>query len=142
MGGIARTIPYLPKDDPEIPFYVGQLKEMAARVKDLQGSDGLWHAGLLDPDYYKLPEISGSSLFTFAIAWGINHGYLDAKTYRPVVEKAWKGILSHIYADGRLGCIQQTGSEPAFYRPTASYDYGIGAFLMAGSELKVLAAKK
>jgi rhamnogalacturonyl hydrolase YesR len=141
MGGIARTVDNLPKDDPQIPFYVGQLKEMAARVAQLQGPDGLWHAGLLDPDYYKLPEISGSALFTYAIAWGIDHGYLDAKTYRPVVEKAWKGMLGHVYADGRLGCIQQTGSEPAFYYPGSSYDYGIGAFLLAGSELKTMAAK-
>ena len=141
MGGIARTVDNLPKDDPQIPFLVGQLKEMAARVKELQGADGLWHAGLLDPDYYKLPENSGSALFTFAIAWGIDHGYLDAKTYRPVVEKAWKGLLGHVYADGRLGCIQQTGAEPAFYYPGSSYDYGIGAFLLAGSELKVMVAK-
>jgi rhamnogalacturonyl hydrolase YesR len=138
MGGIARTVDYLPKDDPQIPFLVTQLKEMAARVKELQGTDGLWHAGLLDPDYYKLPEISGSALFTFAIAWGIDHGYLDAKVYKPVVEKAWKGMIGHIYADGRLGCIQQTGSEPAFYYPASSYDYGVGAFLLAGSELKKL----
>jgi unsaturated rhamnogalacturonyl hydrolase len=141
MGGVARTVDNLPKDDPQIPFLITQFKEMAARVKELQGADGLWHAGLLDPDYYKLPELSGSALFTFSIAWGIDHGYLDAKTYRPVVEKAWKGMVGHIYADGRLGCIQQTGSEPAFYYPGSSYDYGIGAFLLAGSELKTMAAK-
>jgi rhamnogalacturonyl hydrolase YesR len=142
MGGIARTVNNLPKDDPEIPFYVGQLKEMAAAAAKIQGSDGLWHAGLFDPDYYKLPEMSGSALMTFGIAWGINHGYLDARTYRPVVEKAWKGMLGHIYADGRLGCIQQTGAEPAFYYPSSRYDYGIGGFLLAGSEVKKLAAKK
>ena len=79
---------------------------------------------------------------TFGMAWGINHGYLDAKVYRPVVEKAWKGLLGHIYADGRLGCIQQTGPEPAFYYPSSSYDYGVGAFMLAGSEVKVLAGKK
>jgi hypothetical protein len=22
---------------------------------------------------------------------------------------------SHVYADGRLGCVQQTGAEPQFY---------------------------
>ena len=140
MGGIARTVDALPPDDPQIPFLVGQLKEMAARVKDLQGADGLWHAGLLDPDYYKLPENSGSALFTYAIAWGINHGYLDYRTYGPVVQKSWAGLIGHIYADGRLGCIQQTGAEPAFYYPGSSYDYGIGAFLLAGTELKRTAA--
>jgi unsaturated rhamnogalacturonyl hydrolase len=43
------------------------------------------------------------------------------------VIKAWAGILKNVYADGRLGNIQQTGAEPAFYRPTSSYNYGVGA---------------
>ena len=142
MGGIARTLEALPADDPHRPFYIRQLKEMAARVASIQGPDGLWHAGLLDPGYYPLPENSGSALFTYAMAWGINHNLLDRKTYEPVVAKAWKGLLAHVYADGRLGCIQQTGAEPAFYRPSASYDYGIGAFLLAGSELRTLVGKR
>jgi rhamnogalacturonyl hydrolase YesR len=136
MGGIARTLMYLPKDDPQRPFYIQQLREMATRVAALQDTNGLWHAGLLDPQTYPLPEVSGSALFTFAMAWGVNNGILDRKVYEPVVTKAWAGMLQHIYADGRLGCIQQTGAEPAFYRPTASYNYGVGAFLMAGAEVK------
>ncbi len=139
MGGIVRTLEYLPKDDARRSFYVTQLQEMASRVKELQGTDGLWHAGLLDPKDYPLPEVSGSALFTYAIAWGINQQLLDAKVYRPVVEKAWKGMLQHVYADGRLGCIQQTGAEPAFYVPAASYNYGVGAFLLAASEVKNMA---
>jgi rhamnogalacturonyl hydrolase YesR len=70
------------------------------------------------------------------MAWGVNHGVLDVKVYRPVIEKAWAGMLKHVYADGRLGCIQQTGAEPAPFRPTSSYTYGVGAFLLAGSEIR------
>ena len=135
MGGIVLTLQYLPKDDPARAFYIEQLKEMASRVASIQGKDGLWRAGLLDPDAYDEPEISGSALFTYAIAAGINAGYLDAKTYRPVVAKAWAGMLHHVYADGRLGCIEQTGAEPAPFKASASYNYGIGAFLLAGSEV-------
>ena len=109
MGGIARTLDYLPKDDPARVKYVTQLKEMAARVAALQGADGLWRSGLLDQANYSEPEISGSALFTYALAWGINNGVLDRKVYRPVVEKAWASMLKHVYADGRLGCIQQIG---------------------------------
>ena len=65
-------------------------------------------------------------------------GYLDAATYRPVIEKAWAGILKNIYADGRLGGIQQTGAEPAFYLPASSYNYGVGGFLLAAAELKTM----
>jgi unsaturated rhamnogalacturonyl hydrolase len=44
--------------------------------------------------------------------------------------------VQHVYAGGRLGDIQQTGPEPAFYMPSASYTYGVGGFLLAASELK------
>ena len=57
------------------------------------------------------------------------------KVYRPVIERAWKGMLGHLYADGRLGCIEQTGAEPASFRVTTSYTYGVGGFLLAGSEI-------
>ena len=50
------------------------------------------------------------------------------------------GMLTHVYADGRLGCIQQTGAEPAPFKATASYNYGVGAFLMAGSEIRRMGA--
>jgi len=96
----------------------------------------LWRPGLLDAPAYPLPEVSGSAFFTYALAWGINQHFLDAKTYRPVVEKAWRGLVSHIYQDGRLGCIQPIGSAPDAYKPTASYTYGVGAFLLAGSEVE------
>ena len=136
MGGIVRTLQYLPQDDPAREKYITQFKEMAARVKELQGPDGLWRAGLLDPEDYDLPELSGSSFFTYALAAGINQGWLDKKAYLPVVKKAWAGLLHHVYADGRLGCIQQTGAEPAPFRASASYTYGVGAYLLAGSEIR------
>ncbi|SNT19684.1 Rhamnogalacturonyl hydrolase YesR [Granulicella rosea] len=140
MGGLARTLEYMPKDDPRRAFYVKQLQEMAARVAELQGADGQWHADLLDPKDYPLAEVSGASLMVFGLAYGVNEGILDAKVYKPVIERGWAGILTHVYADGRLGCIQQTGAEPAFYRPTASYDYGVGGYLLAGAELKRMAS--
>lgn len=136
MGGFVRTLQYLPKDDPAREKYIAQFKEMAARLAELQGPDGLWRAGLLDPADYDFPELSGSSFITYGLAAGINQGWLDKKTYLPVVKKAWAGLLHHVYADGRLGCIQQTGPEPAPFRASASYTYGVGAYLLAGSEIR------
>jgi unsaturated rhamnogalacturonyl hydrolase len=101
MGGIVRTLQYLPKDDPARAKYIEQLKEMAASLAAIQSPDGLWRAGLLDPGDYDMPEISGSALITFALAAGVNGGWLDGKAYRPVIEKAWAGMLHHVYADGR-----------------------------------------
>ncbi len=135
MGGLVRTLQYLPKDDPARGKYIEQLREMAARLAAIQSADGLWRAGLLDAEAYPLPEISGSALITFGMAAGVNNGWLDKKTYKPVIEKAWIGMLHHIYADGRLGCIQQTGADPEPFKASSSYTYGVGGFLLAGSEI-------
>lgn len=140
IAGIARTLEYWPKDDPRRAHYENQLREMAAALEALQDKEsGLWHSDLLDAQDYPQPETSGSALITFAMAWGINQGLLDRATYMPVVARAWRGLVGQIYADGRLGNIQQTGAAPAHYLPGASYSYGVGGFLLAGSEVEKLA---
>jgi unsaturated rhamnogalacturonyl hydrolase len=142
MGALVNVLRIMPADYPSRPKYVAQFREMAEKVAAIQSADGLWRSGLLDPADYDLPEVSGSAFFTFAIAYGINEKILDRKTYLPVVERSWKGILGHIYADGRLGSIQPIDGQPGKFKPSASYVYGVGGFLMAGSEMHRLAASK
>jgi unsaturated rhamnogalacturonyl hydrolase len=139
MGGLVRVLDSLPIDDPRRLFYVDKLQRMAAAVAKLQGVDGLWRPGLLDAKDYPYPEVSGSAFFVYAMAWGINHQLLDSKQYLPVVEEGWKGLVNHVYADGRLGCIQPIETAPGAYTPGASYVFGTGAFLLAGSEVDRLA---
>ncbi|MGB6691977.1 MAG: glycoside hydrolase family 88 protein [Terracidiphilus sp.] len=142
MAGLARVIPYLSENYPSRAKYIAQFREMAQEVASIQGPDGLWRSGLLDPAAYPNPEVSGSAFFTFALAWGIDDGLLDRKTYEPVVAKAWKGLLAHVYADGRLGSIQRIGGAPDSVQPGGSYVYGVGAFLLAGSEIDKLAKSR
>jgi len=135
MGGTVRVLRQLPKNSPLRPKYVALLKEMATASLAIQGKDGLWRPGLLDADAYPLPEVSGSAFIAYAIAYGVNEKILDKKTYWPAVEKAWAGMLTHVYADGRLGAIQPVGAAPGAYAETSSYVYGVGAYLLAGSEI-------
>ncbi|MGH9604184.1 MAG: glycoside hydrolase family 88/105 protein [Terracidiphilus sp.] len=135
MGGIVRVLQELPKDSPLRPQFVAQLKEMSAEMISIQGKDGLWRPGLLDAASYPLPELSGSGFITYALAYGVNEGILDKATYSPAVHKAWAGMLKHVYASGRLGCIQPVGAAPGAYSETSSYVYGVGAYLLAGSEI-------
>ena len=138
MAGLARVLEEMPDNYPTRRKYIEQYQQMSARIASLQGSDGLWRPGLLDADAYPLPEVSGSAFFVYSLAWGIDHHILDRNTYQPVVQMGWKGLVSHIYADGRLGCIQPIGAAPGDYKPSSSYVYGTGAFLLAGSEVKRL----
>jgi rhamnogalacturonyl hydrolase YesR len=135
MGGIVRVLERLPAGSPLRPKFVALLRQMSAEMLSIQGKDGLWRPGLLEPDAYPLPEISGSAFITYAMAYGVNEGILDRATYWPAVEKAWTGMLTHVYADGRLGCIQPTGAAPGAFTETSSYVYGVGAYLLAGSEI-------
>ena len=139
MAGLVRVLAEMPRDYPSRPKYVTQLQEMAAEIASIQGNDGLWRPGLLNPSAYPLPENSGSAFYVYALSYGVNNGLLDRARYLPVIEKAWAGLVSHIYEDGRIGCIQPIGAAPGDYTATASYVFGTGAFLMAGSEVERLA---
>jgi rhamnogalacturonyl hydrolase YesR len=139
MAGLARVLQFLPADRPTRPRYIAQFQQMSAKLAQLQSPDGLWRSGLLDAAAYPLPEVSGSGFITYAIAYGIRAGLLNRKFYEPVVHRALQGMLAHIYADGRLGCIQPVDAAPGQFKPTSSYVYGVGAFLLAGSEICNLA---
>jgi rhamnogalacturonyl hydrolase YesR len=135
VAAIARVLQFMPQDYPDRARYMTLLKEMSQRLVGLQDEHGLWHSSLLEPGAYPLPENSGSALIVYAMAWGVNQKILDRKIYEPAIARAWAGLVAHIYADGRLGCIQQTGEAPAYYKPTASFNYGVGAFLMAAGQI-------
>lgn len=138
LAGLAMTLENISDSDPRRAFYLERFRSMSAEVLTIQGADGLWRTGLLDPDAYALPEVSGSAFFLYALAWGVNNNILAADEYRQAISRGWSGMVSHIYADGRLGAIQPIGDSPGKYAASASYVYGVGAFLLAGSEIEKL----
>ena len=140
MAGLVRILQIMPANYPDRQKYVTQFQEMAKSLAPLQGEDGLWRPGLLDAQAYPLPEVSGSAFNTYALAWGVRTGLLDRKQYLPIVKKAWAGLLTHVYQDGRLGCIQPIGASPDKFSETSSYVYGVGAFMLAGSEIYKLSS--
>jgi rhamnogalacturonyl hydrolase YesR len=90
---------------------------------------------LLAADVYPTPETSGTSFFTFGLAWGINAGLIDRALYEPVVLKGWNALSGHITEEGMLGYVQPIGAAPGNAWPDRTEVYGTGAFLAAGSEI-------
>ncbi len=72
---------------------------MAALAKH-QDPTGTWHQVVDFPGSYR--ELTATCMITFAMVRGLRHGWLDAETYRPIVEKAWEGIKVRVGADGTL----------------------------------------
>ena len=135
MGGLVRVLQYMPADYPDRSRYVAQFKEMAARLVKLQGEDGLWRASLLDPDSFPAPESSGSGFILYVLAWGVNQKLLARPDYEPAIRKAWQGLVRCVDTNGRLGFVQPIGANPATLNATDTEVYGVGAFLLAGSEV-------
>jgi hypothetical protein len=66
----------------------------------------------------------------------------------PAIIKAWNGLANEaLHPDGMLGYVQGTGKQPSDGQPIGFdhlpdfRDYGVGCFLLAGSEVYKLASK-
>jgi rhamnogalacturonyl hydrolase YesR len=141
FAGLALVLEHMPDDYPDRPRYEELFREMAVALAAVQGEDGLWRSSLLDADEIPTPESSGSGLFTFGLAWGVNNGLLDADSFLPAVHKGWEGLLWAQQPDGRIGWVQQIGPDPRSVIAEDSMEYGAGAFLLAGSEMLHLEAQ-
>ncbi|KFF60974.1 hypothetical protein JF66_01100 [Cryobacterium sp. MLB-32] len=67
IGAMARTLMVLPPADPHYGEYSTMLRTMAARLVQLQGSDGMWRSSLLSPSLFPAPETSATALFVYAM---------------------------------------------------------------------------
>lgn len=142
FAALARTLTLLPVSDPHYNEYLQDFKDMAEALLPLQRPDGFWNVSLHDSTNFEGKETSGTSLFTYGFAWGINHGILNKKKYLPAIIKAWSGMNKDaLHADGVLGFVQSTGKEPKEGQPVTYdripdfEDYGLGCFLLAGTEI-------
>jgi rhamnogalacturonyl hydrolase YesR len=138
VAGLVRVLAQLPAGHPARPRFEQQLREMAGALAALQQSDGLWRASLLDPASFPAPEVSSSGLICYALAWGVNQGVLDRATYAPVVLRAWQGLTSCVTPEGEVTNVQPIGAEPVKFDAKTTEDYGVGAFLLAASEVRQL----
>lgn len=141
MGGLVRVLQFLPEKHPARARFEQQFRELAEKILTCQQPDGLWRASLLDPESYPLKETSGSGFYTYAFAWGINHGLLDRARFEPAVRKAWTALVTCVTTDGKLTHVQPIGADPKQFAADSTEVYGVGAFLLAGSEIYRLAEK-
>ena len=142
VAALAKTLEALPKTDPHYHEYLLDFKDMVSTLLSLQREDGYWNVSLHDPNHFGGKEVSGTSLFIYGMAWGINNGILDKKSYLPAITKAWNAMTKEVvHADGKLGYVQGTGKEPKDGQPlgydkTPDFeDYGLGCFLLAGTQI-------
>jgi rhamnogalacturonyl hydrolase YesR len=141
VAALVRVLDVLPKSDSHYNEYLDDYKKMMNAIVPLQRNDGSWNVSLMDSTHFGGKELTGTALFTYGMAWGINHGILDRKKFLPVTIKAWNALTSCVHDNGFLGYVQGTGKEPKDSQPVGYdhvpdfEDFGLGCFLLAASEV-------
>jgi unsaturated rhamnogalacturonyl hydrolase len=138
MMAMAELLTVMPEAHPDRARVLEIFKRAARGAVETQSGTGLWHQLLDRTDSYL--ETSASAMFTFAIARGVNRGWLPV-SYAPVAQTGWRAIEQRVRPDGQIEgiCVGTTAAYDAVYyynRPTAlNAMQGYGPTLMAGAEV-------
>jgi len=144
-AALTRVLDTIPASETHRAEYLTDFMAMSEALRAVQRSDGFWNVSLKDPTHFGGDELSGTSLFTYGLAWGVRNGVLPSATYMPVLMKAWAAMASSVHTNGFLGWVQGTGKQPSDGQPVTFdsvpnfEDFGLGCFLLGGSEIARLA---
>jgi unsaturated rhamnogalacturonyl hydrolase len=121
-AGMTEMLLTMPEDYAKRPKILAAYQKMMAGLLKYQTKSGMW-LQLIDntPSYANLPdwpESSCTAMFTFAMAQGVRHGWIDAGTYKEAVRKAWIALCGNLDAKGNLEhiCIgTNQNKDPKYY---------------------------
>lgn len=136
---ISQLLDYLPANHPRRSELLDIFRKHAEGLAELQGIDGFWHQLLDRSETYD--ETSATAIFAYALAHGVNEGWLDPVTFGPVAQLAWEAVASKINAKGEVEdvCVGTgMGFDPAYYayRPVSvKAAHGYGPVIWAGAEM-------
>ncbi|HMD53518.1 MAG TPA: glycoside hydrolase family 88 protein, partial [Phycisphaerae bacterium] len=121
-AGMTEMLLTMPDNYPLRPKIFDAYKKMMAGLLKYQTSSGMWLQLINNqPSFADLPdwpESSCTAMFTFAMATGVRHGWIDAATYKDAVQKAWIALCGNIDAEGNLEhiCIgTNQNKDPKYY---------------------------
>jgi rhamnogalacturonyl hydrolase YesR len=141
-AALARVLEIIPANEAHRKEYEADFIAMSEALIKCQRNDGFWNVSLHDSNHFGGKETTGTSLFVYGMAWGINNKLLSREMYLHALLKAWNGLEKEaVHSDGFLGWVQSTGKEPEDGQPITYdkipdfEDYGVGCFLLAGSEI-------
>ena len=99
-AGMARLLQHLPSENLYRERILSGYRLMMDALLKAQRSDGLW--GQLVGDHGSWAETSGSGMFAYAFAVGVNEGWLDGRVYGPATRKAYLALVARLDAYGNI----------------------------------------
>ena len=90
----------LPQDNKFYQSLLNAYHKMMKTLLSFQGEDGMWHQLLDEPKSY--PESSCTGMFIYALATGLDKGWLPANEYSSNVSKGWKALAGYVSQKGEV----------------------------------------
>ncbi|MDH4064505.1 MAG: glycoside hydrolase family 88 protein, partial [Acidobacteriota bacterium] len=141
--GLMEALTYIAAPWPDRSLVLASYRAHMKGLVAHQAADGMWRQVVDEPGSYR--ELTVTAMVLTAMARGVRLGWLDA-SYRPVVDRAWRGLLARIAEDGTLMDVcTGTGSGPTkdYYLNragiTGADDRGGAMALTAALEMEELA---
>ncbi len=135
-GGLAFMLATVPDNHPSYNYYRHLYLEMTDAIIKCQDKQGSWHSSLHDTETYPQAENSSSGFFVFGLSWGVNNGVLKDDAHRNAAVTGWKALQKYVHKDGKLGFVQPIGHAPLIITNEMTMPYGVGAYLLAATEMK------
>jgi unsaturated rhamnogalacturonyl hydrolase len=98
--GLALTLEAMPAGHPGRTELLDAFRKHVAALAPYQNEDGLWRQVIDREGVY--PEFTATAMIATAMLRAIRHGWIDARQYRPAVERAWRAINARTAPDGVL----------------------------------------
>jgi unsaturated rhamnogalacturonyl hydrolase len=156
---LADVLDWFPKDNPHRPELIAALNRTAAAIVKYQDKQsGLWWQVVDKGDKAgNWHEASASSMYVYALAKGVRMGYLP-QADEASAKRGWEGIQKEFITSGADGAVTLNGTVKVGglggkpYR-SGTYEYyigektgaqdakGVGAYLLAGSEMEQAATE-
>jgi rhamnogalacturonyl hydrolase YesR len=140
------VLKYLPKNHPKYKAILKYYQEHVKSLARFQDKIGFWHNVLDHPESKQ--EVSGTAIFTMAIARGVSNGWISRKNYEPIVQKGWKALSTQVEKDGTVHNIcygTMCSSDVKYYMDRPFYDndtHGLFAVLFAAMEVDKMQNQK
>lgn len=97
--GLMEALTHLPADWPARPRILDAYRRHMKAMVEHQAADGMWRQVVDEPGSYR--ELTVTAMTVTAMARGVRLGWLD-ESFRPVIDRAWRGLLARVAEDGTL----------------------------------------
>ncbi|WP_114781708.1 glycoside hydrolase family 88/105 protein [Botryobacter ruber] len=138
LMAMAELLSVLPEKHKDRDKILHLYRSMVRSLANSQDGTGFWHNLLDKPDTYV--ETSCTAMFTYAIAKGINEGWVS-HVYGPVALTGWNAVKTQVLENGAVeGTVEGTTfahDNTYYYHRGASVNatHGYGPVLYAGAEM-------